>query len=55
LTTVSFSANQLRINGQVQRIGVLLSQRGTVVIDNVSINGVAPSGILAQAQQSFPL
>lgn len=54
LTTVTFDANQLRISGQVQRIGVALSQRGVVVIDNIRVNGVASSGLLAQGQQSFP-
>ncbi|MBS1955805.1 MAG: hypothetical protein JST89_16595 [Cyanobacteria bacterium SZAS-4] len=54
LTTVTFNANQLRTTGQVQRIGVVLSQRGTVAIDNITVNGAAANGILAQAQQSFP-
>jgi hypothetical protein len=54
LTTVSFTANQLGLSGQVQRIGISLAQRGVVVVDNITVNGVRSSGIIAQAQQSFP-
>lgn len=54
LTTVSFNANQLQIAGQVQRIGIALYQRGTVAVDNITVNGVRSSGLLAQGQQSFP-
>lgn len=54
LTSVTFNANQLLTNGQVQRIGVVLTQRGTVAIDNIQVNGVSSNGIVAQAQQSFP-
>lgn len=54
LTTVSFNANQLGLSGPVQRIGISLSQRGVVVVDNISVNGAPPAGILARAQASFP-
>ncbi|HEY9732191.1 MAG TPA: hypothetical protein V6C89_09770 [Drouetiella sp.] len=54
LTTVSFTAAQLGLSGQVQRIGISLAQRGVVVVDNITVNGVRSSGIIAQAQQSFP-
>ncbi|MFN8551358.1 MAG: hypothetical protein U0103_07715 [Candidatus Obscuribacterales bacterium] len=54
LTTVSFNANQMGLSGPVQRIGISLSQRGVVVVDNITVNGAPPSGILARAQASFP-
>lgn len=54
LTTVTFTATQLGLSGPVQRIGLSLNQRGVVVVDNITVNGASSSGILAQAQQSFP-
>ncbi|HEY9679300.1 MAG TPA: hypothetical protein V6C76_14935 [Drouetiella sp.] len=54
LTTVTFNANQLNIQGRVSHIGVTFLQQGTILVNNITVNNSASQGLIAQGNQTYP-
>jgi hypothetical protein len=54
LTTVTFNSSQLNISGLAQNVGVAFSQQGSIVVDNVQVNGTPSTGIVALSTSTFP-